>query len=1579
MRNNEKVLLDTNSWRADPKLVSTLQSQFQQTLSAYRAQPELITEHANHEESIRTGGYAKRTLLELVQNAADALSNDPAEPFDEAHGRVEIVLDTENEVLYCANGGRPFTAEGLIAITMAHLSAKRGDEIGRFGLGFKSVLAVSSAPQVFSRSISFGFNTAKAQHELAKIIKAPRYPVLRTAVQLDPGAAFAEDPILAGLSSWATTIIKLPAASNIKRIDREIRDFVSEFLLFVHAVRTVRLRIVGENEFTTSHISRDLGDGRLRIEGHDGEGEDWWVLDRMHSPSREARHQVGEAVSRAEFKVTVAIPAEQKSLKTGQFWSYFPLQDKTSASALFNAPWSVNDDRTTLLHNDYNREILGTLAAMFVELLPRVITEQDPAVHLDYMPARGRETHGFGDELLTTHVPVLAADDQLIPDATGTLRSGSELRPLDFDVVFDAEVHRGWLTSPNTGDDVPHWRCYTTRTRMTRLRDLFSAGASFNLDAGAKDSKRALEQLPKRGLLSWLREWAEGSDPVSAANALHTVVRNGNLEGIQAARIIPTSEGLCSLADNRVVFLQREADLDIENAVFVDPVFLRQQGVEQILRDRGFRNLDPQAILTARIAKLTPRSPETDLAKLWDAALDLRPDTAARLMQREGASLVKVPTRDGDWAWPQQVLDLDVEIEGELTIRLLDRHRCVPEVAHRIGVVQEPIADFSVEDEPFFTQYQSWALEWINQHLAPGERPVEAVEFNHSEGPGPFSVLFMLRDSSAGSRLRETWTTGLLTLDDQPWTADDIESGRTFTLHSPSRWAVKAAGLVRSTRGHRPPSDVVAPSLVRYEPLLPLYKGPRKPMDSLSLPDELSDVPRHVFREMLESPVFPAPVDDEVLVEFVLAATRSAFANAIPASIPARVRRTLEARAPETVFIATNDEQADFLRSRERAFLRATPEDATDLVQLVGCRSFEESFSFSMIIEGTQSSEPVLDLFTGLRNQMGSQHLENVKLSRAEMIAKRVTTEDGVEDQPVPWHIDGFDFFVANEASEHQVLRFISEAFGLHFDNAQIDSILKVGLDHHLEQLRVRAKSAATDAERLDLYIGPDDLREALPSGLWSALAAQDLVDKRTSVADLFLTVYGSDSLKILADRFRAEGFKDVPREWAGLPAAITWVRRMGFDSKFAGQRNQPRPVEFVVPGAVELGPLHSYQKRISEELRVVLTQPSDAGPSQKAMVELPTGAGKTRVATQTALRLFVDEVLSGTILWIAQSAELCEQAVQTFEEVWRYIGDVRPLTIGRLWSSNKVHEPDTELSVIVATDAQLEEVIEKPEYEWLSKPTAVFIDEAHRAGDSTRYTRILNWLGVGGRNWERPLVGLSATPFKGSASEMKKATESLAARFGRKRLAAFESGAYAELVRIGVLAKVQHEILQGIEIPDSIQESHALSQSRPLIDKSLYEKIGRSEARMKILVEHILGQDPEWPILVFTPSVLSAQVLAASLRYRNVKAASVSGQTGRQERRDVIKRFKDGEIQVLANCDLLAQGFDAPGVRALYIARPTFSPSAYIQMAGRGLRGKGNGGKEECLIVDVADNWGAMNDFLGYREYEELWKEQRE
>ncbi|TFD25168.1 DEAD/DEAH box helicase [Cryobacterium lyxosi] len=370
-------------------------------------------------------------------------------------------------------------------------------------------------------------------------------------------------------------------------------------------------------------------------------------------------------------------------------------------------------------------------------------------------------------------------------------------------------------------------------------------------------------------------------------------------------------------------------------------------------------------------------------------------------------------------------------------------------------------------------------------------------------------------------------------------------------------------------------------------------------------------------------------------------------------------------------------------------------------------------------------------------------------------------------------------------------------------------------------------------------------------------------------------------------------------------------------------------------------------------------------------MLFLPTGAGKTRVTVEAIVQAFLEDGLVGPVLWIAQSEELCEQAVQTWSAVWRELADFRTLTIGRLWASNTVSDFESDLSVIVATDAKLEKLVDKFEYKWLADATAVIVDEAHVAGDSPRYTQIFRWLGVDGRSADKPLLGLSATTFK-NRSEGR--TKSLVARFGHKRLNVLGDDPYGTLQGMGVLARVRYDELQGADVrlsPQELEDAESWSRLSPTV----MDRVGNDEDRAIRIVEHIKDLDPEWPVLVFTSSVFSAQVLAALLQAQGISAASVSGKTRRQERRRVIQEFKDGKIRVLANCDVLTQGFDAPGVRALYIARPTLSPNAYIQMVGRGLRGPLNGGEAECLIVNLKDTFSNFSGNLDFTEFDGLWE----
>ncbi|ANS63451.1 hypothetical protein SLINC_1227 [Streptomyces lincolnensis] len=92
--------------------------------------------------------YSGRVLVELLQNAHDA------HPARHGEGRVEIVLDEdegEHGVLYVANGGKPLGYQNFEALCSIALSSKRPDEgIGHKGIGFKSVLQLTAAPELYS-------------------------------------------------------------------------------------------------------------------------------------------------------------------------------------------------------------------------------------------------------------------------------------------------------------------------------------------------------------------------------------------------------------------------------------------------------------------------------------------------------------------------------------------------------------------------------------------------------------------------------------------------------------------------------------------------------------------------------------------------------------------------------------------------------------------------------------------------------------------------------------------------------------------------------------------------------------------------------------------------------------------------------------------------------------------------------------------------------------------------------------------------------------------------------------------------------------------------------------------------------------------------------------------------------------------------------------------------------------------------------------------------------------------------------------------------------------------------------------
>ncbi|MGC9378107.1 sacsin N-terminal ATP-binding-like domain-containing protein [Streptomyces sp. MH13] len=127
-------------------------------LDAWATSPARFREDANAEEDLVLGGYRDRLVVELAQNAADAAARAGVP------GRLRLTL--RDGVLVAANTGAPLDAAGVESLSTLRASAKReGGEgtVGRFGVGFAAVLAVTDEPAVVGRHGGVRWSLAEAR------------------------------------------------------------------------------------------------------------------------------------------------------------------------------------------------------------------------------------------------------------------------------------------------------------------------------------------------------------------------------------------------------------------------------------------------------------------------------------------------------------------------------------------------------------------------------------------------------------------------------------------------------------------------------------------------------------------------------------------------------------------------------------------------------------------------------------------------------------------------------------------------------------------------------------------------------------------------------------------------------------------------------------------------------------------------------------------------------------------------------------------------------------------------------------------------------------------------------------------------------------------------------------------------------------------------------------------------------------------------------------------------------------------------------------------------------------------------
>lgn len=107
---------------------------------------------------------------------------------------------------------------------------------------------------------------------------------------------------------------------------------------------------------------------------------------------------------------------------------------------------------------------------------------------------------------------------------------------------------------------------------------------------------------------------------------------------------------------------------------------------------------------------------------------------------------------------------------------------------------------------------------------------------------------------------------------------------------------------------------------------------------------------------------------------------------------------------------------------------------------------------------------------------------------------------------------------------------------------------------------------------------------------------------------------------------------------------------------------------------------------------------------------------------------------------------------------------------------------------------------------------------------------------------------------------------------------------------------------------------------------------------------------------ICFATDVETSGEIAQQFKDAGITAASISAKTPSDVRAHFIRQFREDKIKVLVNVDLFGEGFDAPAVEVVIMARPTASLGVYLQQFGRALRLME--GKTHALIIDHVSNW---------------------
>ncbi len=324
-------------------------------------------------------------------------------------------------------------------------------------------------------------------------------------------------------------------------------------------------------------------------------------------------------------------------------------------------------------------------------------------------------------------------------------------------------------------------------------------------------------------------------------------------------------------------------------------------------------------------------------------------------------------------------------------------------------------------------------------------------------------------------------------------------------------------------------------------------------------------------------------------------------------------------------------------------------------------------------------------------------------------------------------------------------------------------------------------------------------------------------------------------------------------------------------------------------------------------------------------LYQMPTGTGKTRLFTSIIRDINVWGLrhnINYRILIIAHRSELIEQSSRSLDKYRIKHG----VLAGTMKDKRDLTRAIQVASIQTITHPSNRCLIEDLQFDF------IIIDEAHHAVANS-YQKLWKFC----PNSKK--LGVTATPWRMNNSGFAQIFD-----------AYIPSMSIKEFIQKGWLSAYQYySIPSDSEIIESIESIREFDIEGDYKSSVLTQVFDTSKIRAQLYnsyAKNALGKKG----IIYSISREHSEHICSQYRSHNIAIENIDSETPAKTRENIIKAFRNGEIDIIVNVDIFSEGFDCPDIEFIQLARPTKSLVKYIQQVGRGLRKNGN---KRCVVLD--------------------------